>query len=407
MSREKTLTWLARFLLALWAGCYLTAASIIVVGGRWEYIVTVGNPKDPLVYGTLAFLLWQAVLTARRRAPGRWKTFSANMLLLAVSVSLSLYGAERGLRTWLRSSQGFSSLEALDSYSDGRYGKIRDSHALAHIVRLSTNKSLVYELKPRVDMNFGGRRLKTNSAGMRESREYNTAKPPGAIRIVGVGDSGMWGWAMHQGDTYMDLLEESLGKREGTFEALNLAVPGYSTYQEVETVAAKGLAYDPDIVIVSWCVNDFSTPFFLFTRNEHREKDVSYFYNLLFDRRKFASLAAPQVRKGSQIEKGYMDPGVLENTGEDGVRRSLARLKEMGKREGFHIVVAGPMYHEIVDILKELDIPFMNFYKTMPANRYPKEYAIHFMHPREGGHRVIAEHLEKYLDEQGWLDVSP
>lgn len=400
---KAVLAWVSRGLLAVWIGCFLTAASIIVTGGRWEYIVTVGNPKDPLIFGALAFVLWQATLAARQTSPGRWKAYLAHMLLLAASVSLSLYGAEKGLRAWLRASQGFSSLAALDSHSEGRHGRIRDPHALAHIVHLSTNKSLVYELNPGVDMKFGGRNLKTNSAGMRESREYGFAKPPGVVRIIGVGDSGMFGWAIHQGNTFMDILEDSLQERPGSYEVLNMAVPGYSTFQEVETVAAKGLAYDPDIVIVHWCVNDFDIPFFLFARKEYREKDVSYVYSLLFDRRKFAALAAPKVRKGSQIEKDYMDPAVLEHTGEEGVRNSFLRLKKMGEREGFRILVAGPMYHEIVDILREIDLPFLNFYKAMPADEYPEEYAIHFMHPRPGGHRVIAEHLEQFLDEAGWL----
>jgi hypothetical protein len=55
--RDNILKWLSALFCGLWLGCYLTAASILVKGGRWEYGVSVGNPKDPLIYGTLAFVI--------------------------------------------------------------------------------------------------------------------------------------------------------------------------------------------------------------------------------------------------------------------------------------------------------------------------------------------------------------
>jgi len=406
MHRDNMLKWLSALFCGLWLGCYITAASIVVKGGRWEYIVGVGNPRDPLIFGTAAFVIWQLVSTARRREDGRWKATLINLTLLAASVSLTLYGAEEGLRYYLRQTQGFNSLEALGKYNKGQHTKVRASHALAHIVSLSTNKILVYELKPNLEMDFGRKRLKTNSKGMRESKEFPLEKDPSTIRIVGVGDSGMFGWNIHQGENYMDVLEDNLGRRDGSYETLNLAVPGYNTYQEVEMVAAKGLAYDPDIVVVSWCDNDFNIPFFLFEKKEFREEDVSYLHALLFDRARFASMVAPNVRKGSQVEDGLVDPGVLEHTGREGVKKSFARLKRMGEEAGFRIVVVGTIKKAARKILEGLEIPYYNLRKEIPGDRYPKEYAVHFMHPRAGGHRVIAEHLEEFLDRSGWLQLK-
>jgi hypothetical protein len=73
-------------------------------------------------------------------------------------VSVTFYGAEKGLRYYLRQTRGFNSLEALGKYDKGRHTKVRAAHALAHIVRLSTNKVLVYELKPNLEMSFGRKR---------------------------------------------------------------------------------------------------------------------------------------------------------------------------------------------------------------------------------------------------------
>lgn len=217
---------------------------------------------------------------------------------------------------------------------------------------------------------------------------------------------GMFGWNTHQGENYMDVLEDNLGNRRGSYEVLNFAVPGYNTYQEVEMVAAKGLSYDPDIVVVSWCDNDFNIPFFLFERKEFREEDVSYLYALLFNRARFAAMVAPNVRKGSLVEDGLVDPGVLEHTGREGVKKSFARLKRMGEEKGFRIVVVGTIKKAAQNILEGMEIPYYNLRKEIPAGRYPKEYAVHFMHPRAEGHRVIAEHLEEFLDRSGWLQLE-
>jgi len=89
--------------------------------------------------------------------------------------------------------------------------------------------------------------------------------------------------------------------------------------------------------IVGWCNNDFDVPFFLYQNRGFREKDVSYLYTLLFNRKRSSVIAKPRVRKG---------------------------------------------------------------------HGYPKEYAIHFIHPSPAGHGALAEHLEARLDEFGWLKLD-
>jgi lysophospholipase L1-like esterase len=44
---------------------------------------------------------------------------------------------------------------------------------------------------------------------------------------------------------------------EQRFEVLNFGVSGYSTRQEVELFRVKAKQYDPDLVIVGYCINDF------------------------------------------------------------------------------------------------------------------------------------------------------
>jgi len=85
------------------------------------------------------------------------------------------------------------------------------------------------------------------------------------------------------------------------------------------------------------------------------------------------------------------------------VRNSFLQLMELGGRHGFKVVVMGPMGKEALAVFKEIGIPYYNTYERVDASKYPVDYDVQFMHPRAGGHRVLAEHLEKELRERGWL----
>jgi lysophospholipase L1-like esterase len=65
--------------------------------------------------------------------------------------------------------------------------------------------------------------------------------------------------------TTLKVLERLLneGSPSVHYEVINFAVPGYNTVMEVETLKEKGLAYDPDAVIVLFCGNDLNVPAFL------------------------------------------------------------------------------------------------------------------------------------------------
>jgi hypothetical protein len=41
------------------------------------------------------------------------------------------------------------------------------------------------------------------------------------------------------------------------YQVLNMGVGGYQTLQEVELLRSRGLKYDPDYVLIGFCINDF------------------------------------------------------------------------------------------------------------------------------------------------------
>jgi len=117
----------------------------------------------------------------------------------------------------------------------------------------SDNSILVYEPRPGANAGI----YSINSDGLRD-REFSRVKAPDVFRIVVLGDSIVWGHGLELQDTFARQLETMLNEdSDRTFEVINFGVSGYSTQQEVELYRVKARHYDPDLVIVGYCLNDF------------------------------------------------------------------------------------------------------------------------------------------------------
>lgn len=96
----------------------------------------------------------------------------------------------------------------------------------------------------------------TNSRGYRDV-ERSLARPPGGHRIVSLGDSFAWGVGVSYEDAYPQRLERVLTRRRAEpWEVVNLARPGMNSAEEARQLADEGLAYDPDVVVLGYCLND-------------------------------------------------------------------------------------------------------------------------------------------------------
>lgn len=407
--------WLVRLAVT---GCYLIAALYFLLvilmlwkGDVWAYIIYAENPYAHLAGGLLFLLLGYLLRVGHRLAARDWKLLAAKCVMLGFSLGLAWVIGELGLRFILIKQQESSSLERLrELKAKGKKVPIKSDHPMAAIIEFSENQRLVYELQPNLDMEFGHKTLRTNSRGMRSDRDYATEKPAGTLRIIGIGDSGMFGWGVAQGEDYMAVLERVLNERgDGIdYEVLNMGVPGYNTALEVETLAYKGLAYEPDIVVIGWCENDHQLPFFMLEAENFRRRDVSFLHMYLFRRQDIADVVAgKKIRSMRDYNRERVVDDIKNNAGMDGVRRSLIRARELAAQHSFHLIVMGPLKSNIREILTELNIEYFNTFERINAADYPKEYAVHFMHPRPGGHAVIAEKLAGDLENRGWLRLAP
>jgi hypothetical protein len=96
----------------------------------------------------------------------------------------------------------------------------------------------------------------TNSRGYRDN-EHALGKAQGVRRLLSLGDSFAWGAGIEFDDTYGQRLERQLPRRRHeAWEVVQLALPGMNTVDEASQLHEEGLAYDPDLVVVGFVLND-------------------------------------------------------------------------------------------------------------------------------------------------------
>jgi lysophospholipase L1-like esterase len=96
-------------------------------------------------------------------------------------------------------------------------------------------------------------KIRVNSRGYR-GREFNQEKPPGALRIISLGDS-----CTFLGEkSYPERLEEKLRKAYPgkTIEVINMAVPGYSSFQGLRQIEKNMDELKPDLITIFFGWND-------------------------------------------------------------------------------------------------------------------------------------------------------
>jgi lysophospholipase L1-like esterase len=137
---------------------------------------------------------------------------------------------------------------------------------LGQIIRKSSNPRIVYELRPRLDVRFAGGRLTTSDEGYR-GRDVTSPKPLGVYRIVGIGDSYMFGQGVSDDETYLSRLTSTDPSivSDRLLETVNLAVPGFNTVMEVELLRERVARLEPDLILIEIVGNDLDLPNFLWS----------------------------------------------------------------------------------------------------------------------------------------------
>ena len=206
------------------------------------------------------------------------------------------------------------------------------------VYRRSTNPLLSYELQPgyRNDAADLIRSYEsTNSHGQRDL-ERSLEKPPGTRRVIVMGDSIVEGAGIRGHETMTRQLERLF--MDGTTEVLNFGVSGYCTLAEIELLEVKGLAFEPDVVIVVFVENDFLNfnreGFALAAIERPAAVKQLYLRSHLF---RLLALRMNLFHFGTEA-----DPAAHNRraTGDNNVAEGLSRLSDLAAEHGFEVLIA-------------------------------------------------------------------
>ena len=137
----------------------------------------------------------------------------------------------------------------------------RGDPTLRGLHELRPDRPWLYGLRPGAAMTEGGVQYVVNRDGFRDY-DYTRPKPPGTFRVVVLGDSIVFGWGVALDDTFAKLLEARLRALAPgrPIDVLSLGVSGYNPYTEAALLRDVGITYEPDLVVVAFCINDLNDP---------------------------------------------------------------------------------------------------------------------------------------------------
>lgn len=295
--------------------------------------------------------------------------------------------------------------------------KAGEAATLGQMLRPSANRRIIYELLPGLSVRFMDQPVTTNARGFRD-RTIAFEKPARTVRIVGLGDSIMFGWGVREEEGYLRVLGRLLQAKypANTWEVVNTAVPGYNTVMEVETLKEKGLRHQPDLVVIQYVRNDLSLPNFIVDRRDYLSPRRSFLWSSLRGGLKPPELReAPEAPDGSGFENepGRVPPEYRDLVGMESYRSAMGELRGLSEARRFEVVVLCNHFSRnaaVRDVVAGLGLPTLD---TEAAwTRHCQENGIGDgeaawrlsptdAHPSAEGHRVMAEALLAHLEESG------
>lgn len=286
-----------------------------------------------------------------------------------------------------------------------------------------------------------------------------TAKQPGELRVLSLGESTTFGTAVSDDETYSARLEALLQARspDRHVVVINAGVPAYSSFQSLTYLEHQGLALQPDVVLFYHELNDYlptslrdssnneigliETDRQLFesrTQRVHRAlMQWSAVYRWLSYR-----LAAAQIRKfdrpdadnpllaiglpgyalpsriapaGSTGAAGYNDKAMGRRVSEDERRLNLEQLANLSRQHGITLVLIHPSYrdssrHEclLTRFASERGVLMLDAFDALhppdvPAATMYKDA----WHPGPDGHDRLARDLARFMIEHGAIRSAP
>ena len=341
------------------------------------------------------------------------------IFLLLVTIFLCMTVVELLVRIydiWL-TSQTIS--RAFNNYTLPAKG----SHAnLGDLVRPVADDNMVYALKPNLDVFFLNELVRTNTEGFRDE-EFQLDKTNNMIRIVGIGDSVIFGWGVEEEKRYLDLLEDELQADFSNFnwQTYNFGVPGYNLANSFQVFENNVLKYQPDLIIYGYVINDHCLPYFLKPNHSFFSKDLRILnYLNPYVRILQGQLTDYETSTWRNItdicDPRFAPKKYYHLVGLDVFMKTFKKLLEVSEAVNAPLVI---LFYELppfdyLEAVKELKSKYSQFY-LVDVGGAMQEYSKKAdsqslvlssldLHPSEVGHALIAQQLYQELQVSGLLE---
>ena len=332
----------------------LLAMSGVIVAGYGllfnEYVVGFFDPEPPLLERTAdrvrksqLFLILAGVLLIAfsmyvRRKPifnsvlNRPRTVGLLFLCLVLFISLSI--GEATLRPFAGWPQGLTTIFEKDA-------------------------ELGWKLRPNAEDVWCGKKVKINAKGLR-GPDIPYQKAENVFRILFLGDSVTFGCLLSSHEqTFPYIVQRILPTQLGReVETFNAGVGGYSPWQEYIYLSREGIRYQPDLVVVSFVLNDIVEKFGLvmfggwgegFQLHKTAHSLLDRIYDMDSGIMYFARNLGAQLRFGTEIQKGAIKEEHLRVT-------TLVEFPEQPSvKKAWDVTLAN--LHKIFKFCKDRDIP--------------------------------------------------
>ncbi len=291
-----------------------------------------------------------------------------------------------------------------------------NSVSFGKIIKISQNPKIIYDFIPDISAIVEWRKVNINSDGFR-GKKIQLLKKKNTIRIVGIGDSIMFGWGVEGKELFLSQLNKLLNTYypQYCWEFINTAVPGYNTVMEIATLKEKGLKYVPDIVIYNYIGNDLDLPNFIKKSYDKFDFTTSFLFRFIKNRLRKSKTSglinnklifAPFNKEKNRFEN---NPDIVPEEYKDIVgfqafKSAMREFKNLSIKHNFIPIVVTyglPVNaSKIKSILSDqgLDLYITSFEKFRKKYNFkgflpPLGLSSDDPHPSPYGHQIISEKL--------------
>jgi len=243
--------------------------------------------------------------------------------------------------------------------------------------------------------------------------EFEINKKENEFRILVLGDS------LAADNYFIEYLRPLLNNLNTSFnyEIINAGVPGYNVWHYFRFLKYKGIKLSPDMVIISFCLNDFDhfSNIYYKTKNKFMEFQIpneriqrniiiNYFLFRNFYLYRCLIITMNKFQQANNAEFLYMEDGIF-------YMKRIKQICQNNKIPFFCFIwpyfildkeykrYQREQYLSMTKVLKKLEIDYIDLHDYFPNKKRGalKIDSQDYIHPTKDGHKIAAEVIFEYL----------